>query len=358
MRLTGRGVRLAAAAVAVAGTLTAGAAAADNPLTPADGGTAAAACYQSVGASTAGYRFCRSVQALEWIAAADCRTPLRDTPKARAPEYCGVFDGRRVSEARLDAYEHSWVHRALTLQRGLDAAAPLTEELFPHTHNSFNSSAYVVPLDGSLPAYYPTLTNEDPNQVYSITDQLRMDIRGIEIDVHWVPSPYARANTGGYWVTMCHGTAVDPHTPAVDRPVHVGCSDDRPLQSGLAELARWLRANPHEMVLLYLENQLDGNVQAHDITTTLIKRFLGARVLQPPSTLQPGRCADMPLAETRADMLAHGKQVLIVGNCGPGGWNRWVFSRGPHWDESGDPTNYGAADCRRVGTRRVRGSRR
>jgi hypothetical protein len=53
----------------------------------------------------------------------------------------------------------------------------------------------------------------------------------------------------------------------------------------------------------------------------------------------------MPYDETRAAMLAQGKQVLLVGNCGPGAWNGWVFTRGSAWDESGNPTTYSAADC-------------
>src|SRR4029079_1460280 len=152
-----------------------------------------------------GYKFCRSLQAVVAGAAADCRIPVRDAPQASAPDYCGVFDGREVSEAKVAAYERSWVHRALTLQRGLDQGVPLWKEQFVHTHNSFNASSYAVPTDGSLPSYYPSLTNQDPNQVYSMTDQLRMDVRALEIDLHWVPSPYGSRATNGYWVTMCHG---------------------------------------------------------------------------------------------------------------------------------------------------------
>jgi hypothetical protein len=275
--------------------------------------------------------------------------PLYSAPDASLPDYCGVFDGREVSEARVAAYERSWVHHALTLQRDLDARAPLWEELFPHTHNTFNASSYRLPDGVAAPSYYPTLTNQDPNQVYSITDQLRMDIRAIEIDLHWVPSPYGTVATHGYWVTMCHGDGSDPTGHGVY--VHVGCTDDRPLQDGLAEVRRWLDANPGQFLLVYLENQLypGGPLapaeQAHDVAARLIAAGLGPLVFQPPRSLPAGTCAPMPYAETRAQMLAAGKRVLLVGNCGPGAWNRWVFTRGPAWDESGNPTHYTAADC-------------
>ena len=285
-----------------------------------------------------GGRADRTVQQFQWGTAAACRTPLRESPDPAAPEACAAIDGRPVSEARMQAYESSWVHRALSLQRGLDEGAPLAEEQLPHTHNSFNASSYRL---GST-SYYPTLTNQDPNQVYSLTDQLRMDIRAVEIDLHWWPSPYGNASTGGKWVTMCHGDSGE--VPGV----HIGCTWDRPLQDGLQEVATWLRAHPDAFILLYLENQLNGDPQAHQIAAQLIADNLGDLVYQPPAG-QP--CADMPLDASRADMReGAGHQVLIVGNCGPGAWGDWVHERGPqpqHWDESGNPATYSEADCAR-----------
>ena len=346
---------VAALAAASAFALAAPVAHADNPVTPVDGGTVTAQCYANASTSLddPGYKFCRSVANVENMAAAACRTPMYSAPDAAMPDYCGVFDGRQISEARVAAYEKSWVHTALTLQRGLDANAPLWEEQIPHTHNSFNASAYRLPDGASAPSYYPTLTNQDPNQVYSLTDQMRMDVRAIEIDLHWVPSPYAPADgsTHGYWVTLCHGDGEDPTGQGAY--VHAGCTDDRPMQDGLAEVRRWLDANPGEFLLVYFENQLfpggpaASQQQAHDVAAQVIRDQLGPLVYQPPQGLSAGSCAPMPYDETRAQLLAKGKRVLLVGNCGPGAWNQWVFTRGPAWDESGDPTDYSASDCAR-----------
>lgn len=283
-----------------------------------------------------GGRADRTVQAVQWGASAACRTPLRAVSDS-APEQCAVIDGRPVSEAEVNAYQSSWTHRALSLQRSLGAGAPLVEEQLVHTHNSFNASSYSL---GST-SYYPTVTNQDPNQVYSLTDQLRMDVRALEIDVHWVPSPFGNASTGGFWVTMCHGDS------SIVQGVHVGCSWDRPFQDGLAELKAWLNANPHEVILLYLENQLDDvngpNAQAHQIAGQLIASGLGSLVYRPPAG-QP--CAPMPMDTVgAADILKAGHQVLIVGNCGPGAWGTWVWERGPRWDEHGDPSAYNDAAC-------------
>ena len=343
--------RIALAAVLLGASLLAPLAYADDPIAPVSGGALVDQCYAqgSHEIDDSGYKFCRSMQALVWGAAAACRTPERSLPDASRPDYCAVFDGRDISEAQVAAYEQSWVHRALTLQRGLDDAAPLWEEQLPHTHNSFNSSAYAIPTDGSLPSYYATLTNQDPNQVYSMTDQLRMDVRVLEIDLHWVPSPYGTPETHGYWPTMCHGDGQDP--TGSGPYVHVGCTDDRPMQDGLAEVRRWLTAHPHEVVLVYLENQLftgdpaAGAQQAHDTAAGIIADQLGKLVYRPPAGLKSGDCAPMPYDASRADIRASGAQVLLVGNCGPGAWNSWVFTRGPKWDESGNPTTYGDREC-------------
>jgi hypothetical protein len=280
---------------------------------------------------------CRTVTEVVRGVAAMCRMPLRSLPDPAAPDACAAIDGRKISAARLEAYQSSWTHRALTLQRGLDVDVPLLEAQLPHTHNSFNSSAYEIPADLSHPGYYPTLTNQDPNQVYTIAGQLDMDVRAIEMDVHWVPSPFGNASTGGYWVTLCHGDSGNP------LHVHVGCTIDRPFQDGLDELAGWLHRHPDQFVLLYLENQLGDSAQAHQVAGALIRQHLGSLV---EPTSRP--CAALDYHETQASILAAHHQIAIVGDCGAGAGTAWgaaVHERGLLWDEHGDPTAYSAAQC-------------
>jgi hypothetical protein len=287
---------------------------------------------------------CRSLQNGEWQAASECRLPLYEAPDPSTPETCAVLDGRPISDAAINRYQSTWVHQALTLQRGLDEHAPLVQELLPHTHNSFNASQYRIPADGSLPRYYPTLTNQDSNQVYDITGQLDMDIRAIEIDLHWVPSPFGSAATNGFWVTLCHGNSQSAPVPGAPI-VHVGCSADRPMEAGLDEVAAWLRSHPDEIVLLYLENQMSGSVQAHQVAGDLLQQHLGD-LIEPTPSHQP--CAPMPMDDSRADIKAHGHRVLIVGNCDAGATTSWgasVHERGPRWDEHGDSSHYDEVAC-------------
>jgi hypothetical protein len=301
-------------------------------------------CYHDLGSTinTPMYTFCRGLQALTSAVAAICRTPERSLEPA-AKDSCGLIDGRRISERHIKRYRHSWVHEALRWQRRLDARWPLYEAQIAATHNTFNASSYFVPRHGKPADYYPTLTNQDPNQVYSIRDQLRMDIRGVEIDLHWVPSLWGSLSTGGYWVDVCHGQSES--LPLGGATVHVGCSIDRAFQSVLLEVRHWLVNHKHEFLLIYLENQLDNSSQGHAIAARLIQQRLGRLVYRPHEKLPSGTCAPMPYATSRRAIMRSGARVLLVGNCGPGAWNRWVFTRGDKWNEGGNPTTYGAKEC-------------
>src|SRR5688500_10614824 len=162
-------------------------------------------------------RVSRSREAFYGNQAQLCRAALgADTPE------CNV-DGYDLSEATVAQYEASDLHRRIALQRELDQDAPLRDALLPHTHNSFNSSAYT-----------PSLSRLDHNQLLSLTDQLRLDIRAIEIDIHWAPS----VTEGGPGVVACH--AQESGAPLV----HPGCTNEEPLSFYLAELRTWLLANP------------------------------------------------------------------------------------------------------------------
>ena len=246
-------------------------------------------------------RFCRNVAEFARLRGDLCRDVEDDDP-------CAYLDGRSITEESVAEYEASWVHRALAAQRALDDIAPLAQALWPHTHNSYNSS------------WYPTrIANSDPNQLYSLEHQLRMDMRILELDIHW------HANQ----VVLCHGEVVGP--------AHAGCSSDRTLAEGLAEIRAWLDANPHEVIGIYLENKLDGNVEAHNAAVAAITAPEGLQglVYRPASA-----CAALPASTlSRAQIRNSGARVFLVGNKGPGDWCDWVHHRdeeqdGATWWES------------------------
>lgn len=287
------------------------------PAAAQDGGDLVEACEPATALPEAGTRACKSVEAGTWLTAQACRR-VEDLEE----DVCPAVDGRPVHEPAMAALEASWLARALALQRGLDMDVPLSQTLLPHTHNSANSAAYA-----------PSVSNLDANQVVTLTDQLRLGMRAIEIDVHWVPHPSGDPEHDFRAAVQCHGEPVA--TPA--GVVHAGCSVDTLLVDLLREVRAWLDqpANAGEVLLLYLENALDDDEAAHAAAVAAIDATLGDLVARP----EPGAgCEALPVTRTKRQLLDAGTRVLITGNCGPGGWTDRVFDRYPSWDERGGST--------------------
>jgi len=257
-------------------------------------------------------RSCRGVYHLVELAGVLCR-------QAGGGRACANVDGRAIDKNLVRADEQSWLTRTLAAQRTLDDTEPLQEEQWSHTHNSFNAEAYRLTVYGL-----------DPNQLYSITDQLRMGIRAIEIDIHWALEPDGTPAHQFKRVAVCHGDQIG-------LGVHLGCGlGDPTLTDRLVEVRDWLQDHPEEVVMIYLENQLENNRTAHIEARQQISSVLGDLVYRPPAG---SGCATLPMDTSRADIRSAGKRVIITGNCGPGTWRDWVFDRGPRWIENG--TDYG-----------------
>ena len=301
MRFRSLAVLLAASAFAAPAAL------AGEPPQPNAGG-AGDACEESpVAAPDDGSfngRFCRNVGESARLSGDVCRDVEDDDP-------CAYLDGRSIAGESVAEYEASWVHRAIAAQRALDDQVPLARALWPHTHNSYNSS------------WYPTrLANSDPNQVYSLVHQLRMDMRILELDVHWHAGQ----------VVLCHGEAV----PAGATTVHAGCSADRTLAEGLNEIRGWLDANPEEVIGIYLENTLDDEAEAYAAAASALESELGALVYKPTNR----ECDALPATTvSRKQIRDSGARVWLVGNRDPalGVWCDWVHERdlASTWWESG-----------------------
>jgi hypothetical protein len=204
--------------------------------------------------------------------------------------------------APASASAEPWTQRALGLQYELAGDVPLRNAPWVGTHNSFNSVAEMG----------PALSPLDSNQKLPIVDQLRLGIRSLELDVHWFPS----ARTGGFAPVVCHATAE-----------HGGCSVEKTLAEVLREVSAWLRENPGQVLLLYLEDHLDGQ-EGHDAAAVVLEQELGPAVYRPPAG---GGCAPTPLDLKRDEVRSTGAQVLIVSDCGAGAaWPARVWSFADH----------------------------
>ena len=243
---------------------------------------------------------CVGLTKLAERAAAECRRA------GLAPdESCTAPMARRVIRSEVKAHGKSWLHRTLAYQYELGNTVPLRDAPWAGTHNSFNSTSEE-----------PTLSHTDSNQQLSLTDQLRIDIRSLEIDVHWLPSVRAGAQPAP---VVCHGRGADQ--------LHAGCTSERLLPDVLSEITAWLRANPDQVLLLYVEDNVDA-AEGYDPTARALGEGLRradgkSLIYKPPSG---GNCADLPLGITRNDILAAGRQVVLVSGCGQGAaWRGLVF---------------------------------
>lgn len=117
--------------------------------------------------------------------AAECRRV--GVPDAR----CVLPLAHRVTQAARDAYLQSWVHRTARFQDALQDPVPLRETQWLGTHNSFNS------LSDSF-----TVSHADSNQQLSLAQQLDIDVRALELDLHYLPRLEGHGAPG---VTVCHG---------------------------------------------------------------------------------------------------------------------------------------------------------
>lgn len=226
-------------------------------------------------------------------------------------EQCASSIGRRVVRSEIRDFEASALARTLAFERQLGDVLGLRDAPFAGTHNSFNSTSES-----------PTLSTTDSNQQLGLADQLRLGMRSLELDVHWLPSPRAG---GAFAPVLCHGQGA------------AGCTDERLLAERLPEVVAWLDANPREVVLLYLEDQIDDPA-GYAASAKVVREALGDRLHAPAG---PG-CTTLPLDLTRAAVRAAGAQVVVTGDCGTGAWQGVSHS----WPDSvrfeTRPQGYGA----------------
>ena len=116
----------------------------------------------------------------------------------------------------------------------------------------------------------------DSNQQLSLTDQLRLDVRSLEIDVHYVRRPAGRLPRRAV------PTRATPAAPP-----------SAPSPSGCPRSATGSRRNPREVLLLYVEDHLRGG---YDEGAEVLEAGLGPFLYRPPA----GECTPMPLGLSRA----------------------------------------------------------
>jgi hypothetical protein len=194
---------------------------------------------------------------------------------------------------------------------------PLVQAQWLGTHNSFNS------VNNE-----PTASHTDSNQQLSLSQQLAIDMRSLELDLHYIPS---LAANGSKAVVVCHGQGPDQQ--------NFGCTNEPTFANVLPEIATWLDAHPNQVLLLYLEDEL-GDPAGYAEAVNVLNSVLGSMIYRPSASQMTSKgCANLPLGTSRDAIRAAGAQVVLVGNC-RSGWASDVFSWDANHVESGSTPQY------------------
>jgi len=219
-----------------------------------------------------------------------------------------VNEAITASVPAVDEYLGSWEHRAAVFQSRLGDRVPLREAAFIGTHNSFNSVAEGL-----------TLSHADSNQQLTLTQQLDVDVRSLELDLHLI----------GGQVLVCHGRGA--------AEFHAGCTNEAGFAEVLAPVAAWLKAHPDEVLLLYLEDHVEDDAGYASVVKTLTDTL---KIQRPDPAKASGKgCTTLPLGLTRRQVRAAGNQVILVGDCAKG-WGSVVHEWGSVHVESGSTERY------------------
>lgn len=176
-----------------------------------------------------------------------------------------------------------WLQRALKLQRKLAYKRNFCSATLPGTHNSAINLADGYGIEdyvfGRFLRYFPWFKKgmevHTNNQLFSLTDQLHMGVRFIELDVHWFDGDLRIAHCGGIKSKLLDGmiTVFNKIAKMLGTGIEwdsetIGCEpslssipakEQRPLKEALSELATWLHTPEHadEFLLVFFDDNAD-----------------------------------------------------------------------------------------------------
>ena len=247
-----------------------------------------------------------------------------------------LIDSLNKSQLVNTFVNDSWTYKALQSQQNLDYYAPLSQASFLSTHNSYGSTSYSDSID--------LISNQD----YSMADQMTMGIRNIELDVWLTDEP----GPGGSDFYICHSEKA-----LGDCYLHdlVPGIDPRRFITGLNEIGNWLASHPDEVVVLFLDLNTDDQTYLDLATNDIKKSKISQHVYRPVrphyeyGNPRKGKthCVGVPMNISKADVLAAGKQVIIINkNCntygysdGYEGYHSWVYAGSGNTDMYSDAQN-------------------
>eukprot|EP00823_Brevimastigomonas_motovehiculus_P009110 TRINITY_DN8792_c0_g1_i1.p1 TRINITY_DN8792_c0_g1~~TRINITY_DN8792_c0_g1_i1.p1 ORF type:complete len:506 (+),score=74.26 TRINITY_DN8792_c0_g1_i1:45-1562(+) len=242
----------------------------------------------------------------------------------------------RAGTVRVD----EWANYALRTQRSLTMDLPLYRTFFPGTHNSAISQAYSIGIEGNglgdfiKPEY--AAKNEClvliADQPYSMTDQLNMGIRALEIDVNYGDGDGLNGNEkeggDGKYVRVCHFIDTFPPVPEFLAmltyvgvkhhqklewdPTRIGCNRHSPAaRTLLLEIKDWLLLPAHqdEIVQIYIDNRVLEKSHIQIVADLVKEVFADSHLLFTPVLWDQLYRRQWP---SYRELLRIGKRVIAV----------------------------------------------
>ena len=231
-----------------------------------------------------------------------------------------------------------WLANAVRLQARLARTLPLCFSFMLGTHNSAISLAdgygNLDPVYQSLFKYvkwtskdFSTALLRTNNQWLSLTDQLNLGVRVVEIDTHWVGGVLRVAHCGGLHVgplntlvralntvakLLGHHIRWDTETLGCDPSLSsIPALEQRTLVDALTEVAAWLHApaNSDEFLVLFFDDQpnlSEWGVAGH-LKEDVLSVFSADEIFSRDDLAEAGW--QWP---TAAEMVESGRRLLLV----------------------------------------------
>jgi hypothetical protein len=215
--------------------------------------------------------------------------------------FCTVNAGRH----HFPALNTSMVGKQILAQEySIGADTPINWLNILGTHNSFSN------------VYEGALSKIVTDQWWSLSDQLDLGARSLMLDVHYYDNQ----------MRLCHLSTGDDG---------FGCpqfQDGRLYLFGIKEIAYWLKKHPGEVVILRINNTVDG--QYDYLLDGPIKEYLGSMAFT-PNEFDGGKWP------TLRELRAQGKQIIILSD----NWTQWIHSWSRYVLYDAEPNDSGLDQC-------------
>eukprot|EP00736_Rhodelphis_marinus_P008666 Rmarinus@m.1377 len=221
-----------------------------------------------------------------------------------------------------------WLERAIDTQQTLALDLPITQS---HRYGTHNSAITQMDGYGWRQDYYTRKLKllkhswevKISNQFLSLTDQLRMGVRQIEIDVHWVSGRLRVCHAGGVHLDQLNhlirriakivGTKIDWDSETL------GCTTSaRSFAAALSELNEFLTAPGNENEVLVVMLDLQDDIVQWGKVGTLVAEITEAfgieAVFTPPfkeSHFEPGFAATTRWPTSR-ELINLNKRIMFT----------------------------------------------